>query len=104
MTSLEPLDLCAMMLEEMRKLEFSEKTMQYIENSPRFISALGKPETVQRAHLTILINHIFVMGPYIVPQKVRLGLSISTDCRSWLDDLKLVLLPFMKANEDKFFD
>jgi hypothetical protein len=51
----------------------------------------------------MLISRIFTMGPFIVPAEIRLSLSMSTDAQGWSDDLKLVILPFMKANEDHFF-
>lgn len=100
---MQEIDLCAIMLKEMRKLEFTDKSIATIENSDQFKQAVGQPDTLQRTLLTMLINRIFTMGPYIVPAEIRLSLNISTDCLGWSDDLKLVLLPFLKANEDKFF-
>ena len=97
------IDLCDIMLKEMRKLEFSERSSAFIENSTRFKQALGQPDTYQRTYLTMLITHIFTMGPWEVPAEIRLSLNIATDCYGWSDDLKLVLLPFLKANEDHFF-
>ena len=97
------IDLCEIMLQEMRKLEFSERSIATVENSPQFKQALGQPDTYQRTYLTILINHIFTMGPWVVPAEIRLSLNIATDCYGWSDDLKLVLLPFLKANEESFF-
>lgn len=97
------IDLCDIMLKEMRKLEFSERSIAIVENSPQFKQALGQPDTYQRTYLTVLINHIFTMGPWVVPAEIRLSLNIATDCYGWSDDLKLVLLPFLKANEESFF-
>lgn len=97
------IDLCDIMLKEMRKLEFSERSIAIVENSPQFKQALGQPDNYQRTYLTVLINHIFTMGPWVVPAEIRLSLNIATDCYGWSDDLKLVLLPFLKANEESFF-
>lgn len=97
------IDLCQVMIEEMRKLEFSERSIAIVQSAPQFQQALGQPDTYQRTYLTMLINRIFTMGPWVVPSEIRLSLNIATDCYGWSDDLKLVLLPFLKANEESFF-
>lgn len=97
------LNLCSILIEEMRKLEFKESNISSFLTNPKFESVYSEAPQVQRVMLTMLINNIFAMGPYIVPSNIRLALSISTDARGWSDDLKIVLLPFLKANEDLFF-
>lgn len=97
------IDLCETMITEMRKLEFSDRSIEAVRNSQQFQQALGKPDTYQRTYLTMLINKIFTMGPWVVPAEIRLSLNIATDCYGWSDDLKLVLLPFLKVNEESFF-
>jgi hypothetical protein len=87
----------------MRKLQFTERSVSFIENNPQFVMAHLEPAGVQRTMLTMLINRIFTLGPFIVPAEIRLSLSMSTDSLGWSDDLKLVILPFLKANEDHFF-
>lgn len=100
---MENLNLCAVMIEEMVKLEFKQESIAAIQNTAQFINAYNQPETLQRTALTLVISRIFAMGEYVVPAQIRLALNISTDTRGWTDDLKLVLLPFLKMNEPYFF-
>ena len=100
---MQDLNLCDILLQEMRKLEFRESSVISIQNNAQVVMAQTEPSGVQRTMLTMLINRIFTLGPFIVPAEIRLSLSMSTDSLGWSDDLKLVILPFLKANEDHFF-
>lgn len=100
---MDHLNLCTILSEEMRKLQFSDKALSLVESSPLFVRAQTEPATVQRTMLTMLLNRIFTMGPFVVPAEIRLSLTMATDTLGWSDDLKLVLLPFLNTNEDHFF-
>lgn len=97
-------DLCRIMIEEMRRMQFKETSIAYVQNSDSFVTAstVGQPN-LQRSHLTMLISRIFTMGPEVVPYQIRLGLTMADDTMSWIRDLKILLIPFLKENEDKFF-
>lgn len=97
------LDLTVILLEEMRKLEFSEASIAAISNTTYFKDAVGKQPQFQRTLLSYVINEIFVNGPYIVPNNIRLSLCMPGDSIEWVTELKLVLLPFLKSNESSFF-
>lgn len=96
-------DLCSSLLEEMKKLEFNPISIQQVEVNHYFQRAIGQEPATQRPYLTLTINSIFLKGPEVVPSNIRLALNIGQDTEAWLTDLKIVLLPFLKANEGLFF-
>ncbi|WP_396190452.1 hypothetical protein [Flavobacterium sp.] len=102
-TIVEQIDLCNELLAEMRKLEFKPTAFTAVELNKFFIQAKGLPNHMQRSYLILALNQIFTSGPTVVPWEIRLGLNIAHDQQSWLTDLKLVLLPFLKMNQDQFF-
>lgn len=87
----------------MNKLQFHELSVALILDNTSFQMAQKEPDFVQRTMLTMMLNRIFTLGPYVVPSDIRLALSMATDCLGWTEDLKLVILPFLKANEESFF-
>lgn len=100
---MQPLNLCQILIDEMKKLQFDQLSIAMIEDDLSFQTAQKEPDFVQRTMLTMMLNRVFTLGPYIVPSEIRLSLSMPTDCLGWSEDLKLVILPFLKANEDSFF-
>lgn len=100
---MQDFNLCAIFVEEMEKLQFLPSSIDRIRQDPQFIKAMDQDPSVQKMMLTLLINHIFIMGPFVVPFDIRLSLNLATDAQGWSDDLKIVLLPFLKANEEHFF-
>ena len=100
---LEDFNLCDIMIEEMEKLQFKQSSIDYIKSSQHFQTAQRLPSTLQRSQLTMLISYIFAMGPEIVPYQIRLSLAMADDTMNWIRDLKIVLIPFLRENEDKFF-
>lgn len=101
---LENIDLCQSLLAEMRNLDFKPSALVAVENSHYFARANGQDPTIQRPYLVLLLNSIFLQGPEVVPSNIRLALNVAHDHQGWLVDLKIVLLPFLKANQDKFFN
>ena len=99
----EEINLCQSLLEEMRKLEFKPSAFAAIQSHHYFQRAQNELGHVQRPYLVMLINSIFLNGPQVVPSNIRVALNMAHDHKSWLVDLKLVLLPFLKANQDSFF-
>lgn len=97
------IDLCKEMLEEMRKLEFQESSMYAMRNNRYFASVVGAEPYKQQPVLALAIQSFFLNSSQVVPSEIRLSLNLAQDHESWLTDLKLVLLPFLKANEAMFF-
>lgn len=100
---MEPLNLCSILTQEMKSLQFKDSSIAQLQANESFKVAQNEPDFVQRTMLTMVLNRIFTLGPYIVPSEIRLSLSMPTDCLGWSEDLKLVILPFLKANEESFF-
>lgn len=99
----EEINLCQSLLDEMSKLEFKPSALATIQNNHYFTRAFNEQAHVQRPFLVLLINSIFIQGPEVVPSNIRVALNMAHDHMGWLNDLKLVLLPFLKANQDNFF-
>jgi len=99
----QTIDLCDELKKELINLNFEESVVSSILNSNKFIEAIGKPSNMQRAILTNLFYTILVNSPVMVPSKIRIALNASTDSIGWLDDYKLVILPFIRHNVGYFF-
>lgn len=98
------IDLCQELTGLMKKLKFNDKSVLVFSSDSNFISALHKTPEEQKVHLVLLINNIFLKAEGVVPSKIRLALTISTDIQSWLADMYTVIFPFLKANEEVFFN
>lgn len=99
----EQIDLCASLLTEMQKLEFSEQAMAKMKSNYYFVHAQREQGQSQRSFLTLALNSIFLDGPEVAPSNIRLALNVAHDTNGWLTDMKIVILPFLKANQEKFF-
>jgi len=96
-------NLCDEIIKEMRNLQFNESNIDLLKNSPRFIDAYDKEHVLQKTMLTMIFHNLLLNGKTIVPSNIRLSLNIATSVFGWLEDIKLVILPFLRLNEDKFF-
>lgn len=99
----QSVNLCEILVREMKSLEFSQRSIDCVKETVMFRQAESLEPVMQRSNLTMVINSIFNKGPSVVPYQIRLGLCMSTDVFGWITDLKLLLLPFLKANEESFF-
>jgi len=98
------LDLCKEILKEMTKLEFKESSIRQIQYSSYFIEAVNKEAPMQRALITTVFFRLMVdRGDKYIPKEIKLGLNMANDVLGWLEDMKLVVLPFLKLNEERFF-
>jgi len=97
------MNLCSIIISEMEKLNFKESSVNIIKEHKQFKDAFNKENSLQRTMLTMMFYGILVDSGHIVPSQIRLALNIAADINGWLDDIRLVILPFMKENEDKFF-
>jgi len=88
------LNLCDLLLDEMKKLEFSPICIEYIKHSQIFIDAYSKETVMQRSLLSVLLYKTMMYSNVTVPKEIRLALNMSNDNIGWLDDIKLVILPY----------
>lgn len=97
------IDLTQEVTKEMQKLEFSDKSISAI-HSHKFYS-LAQTQDLQQQRLTLAMLFYELLTEPVVPapSTIRLALNIAVNPVAWLDDMCLVVLPFLKANEDKFF-
>lgn len=97
------INFCQITIDEMTRLKFKESSIDRIKNNKYFISAYNKNYLLQRTVLSTIFFRILMYANVKVPVQIRLALNIASDSMEWLDDLKLVILPFLKENEDIFF-
>lgn len=97
------LDLCAEIQAEMCRLGYSAQAIAAVINSNHFMMAQGKPDNIQRTMLIMVFHTVMLNAPSPIPSHIRIALNISNDVTSWLSDMKLVILPFLKENESVFF-
>ncbi len=97
------LNLCDLLLDEMKKLEFNTICINYVKRSQIFIDAFHKESVMQRSLLSVLLYKIMMYSNINVPKEIRLALNMSNDSVGWLNDIKLVILPYLRENEEVFF-
>lgn len=99
------INLCSIVVEEMRRMGFQELSVSKVTNDSNFNMAYDKNMNVQRTYLTMLFHSIFINSSKesAVPKQIRMALNIANGSEAWLDDIKLVILPFLKENEEYFF-
>ena len=98
------MDLCSEIVNEMNKLEFNRVAIDTITSDIRFIQALPESEHMQKTLLTMVFFNVLMKSSVIVPPvRVRLALNSGTTSFSWLEDIKLVILPWLKFNEETYF-
>ena len=103
MDVIENLDLCNVIVQQMQQLQFSAAAITKVQSCRHYQTAMGQPESVQKTYLTLTLAGILNSGNQVVPAEIRLGLNMSPLVSDWLTDIKLIVLPFIKANEDKLF-
>ncbi|EKD89637.1 MAG: hypothetical protein ACD_33C00023G0008 [uncultured bacterium] len=98
------IDLIKEMNEELTRLEMSQVIINYIKSDKLYTDAYGKDYRIQKTLLTMLFYKVIMYSSIVVGKNIRLALNEANDVISWLDDIKLVILPFIKANETKFIE
>ena len=88
---------------EMQKLQFADKNIAIIQNHKFYSLAQSQDLQQQRLTLAMLFYELLTEPTTPAPSQIRLALNIAVNPVAWLDDMKLVVLPFLKNNEDKFF-
>lgn len=96
-------NFCSGVVAEMERLEFRVSSVNAVKAQPQFSEAFDKNEQLQRTMLTMLFYNLLISGQTPAPAHIRLALNVATDVNGWWDDMRLVILPFLKQNEDFFF-
>lgn len=97
----QTLDLCEELNKQLQQLEFKPENIQRIQQMTHYQTAVGQVPLNQKTYLTLALSNVLLEGPAVVPSEIRLGLNMAVDVNDWLDDIKIIVLPFIKANEDK---
>lgn len=97
------INLCEDIVRQMKSLEFKNDSISVITNDARFVEAYNKDSNLQKTILTMLFYNVLMSGPFNVPSQIRIALNIATSVEGWLEDIKLVILPWLKVNEETFF-
>lgn len=100
---LEEVNLCDEIIKEAKRINLSESCIKVIETNEIYRNVYNKSPIVQRKLLTVLLFKILMSAKFIPPAEIRLSLNSANDLISWLTDIKLTILPFIKANEDHYF-
>lgn len=100
---MENLNLCEEVLKEAQRLCIKQAGLESIKTNQTFIDAYDKNIGFQRSMLTTMLFKILVSGSFQPPAQIRIALNSANDSNSWLDDVKIVILPFIVANQDSFF-
>lgn len=97
------INYCASVVVEMERLGFKQSSVNHVKAQSQFIDGYDKNDQLQRTMLTMLFFNILISGKHTAPAQIRLALNIATDVAGWWDDMRLVILPFLKENEELFF-
>jgi len=97
------INLCDEILKEMVNLEFNTTAILKVKDEIHKKNAESVAPNIQKVLLTIIFFKILVNGKHIPPSEIRLALNSGESYVDWLQDFKLIILPFLKENENKFF-
>ena len=100
---MENLNLCEEVIKEAQRLCLKQSGLDAIKTNQTFIEAYDKNIGFQRSMLTTVLFKILVSANFQPPAQIRIALNSASDSNSWLDDIKIVILPFIVANQDSFF-
>ena len=97
------INLSQAVVEEMQRLEFCPNNVGKFQTGGHYQTAQGQEPMVQKTYLTLALASVLNSGQDVVPSEIRLGLNMAHTVADWLTDIKLIVLPFIKANEEKLF-
>lgn len=95
-----PLDLCNEVIKKMQIMGFSQSQIQTFTQNENYQIAVGQTPKVQRVYLTLALSNILNKGPSVVPAQIRIGLNMALNEKDWVTDIGLIVLPFIKANDE----
>lgn len=93
---IKDVDICDEVKKQLIAFEFTEEEQCKILNSDLFIDAENKPSTQQKALITLLLHRVLMYGEKTPPNNIRLALNSSNSVIDWLDNVKLILFPYIK--------
>lgn len=96
-------DLCQSVTTEMQRLEFRPESIDRVQTNPHYRTACEQAPMIQKTYLTLALSGVLNSGKDVVPSEIRLGLNMAGNVADWLTDIKLIVLPFLKVNEDLLF-
>jgi hypothetical protein len=96
-------DVCSEVVKIMKIVGLSEEQIDIVRNDIRFIEVIDQPSIVQRTVVTMIMHNLFMNSESVVPSKIRLALTIGNTVESWLEDMRLVVIPYLSVNKDYFF-
>ena len=97
------LNLVEEIVKEMQKLEFNPSSIEHFKNSEVYKFYYNQVENVQRVALSLYFYRMLVYSDVKLPNEVRMAINSSQDALQWLDDFRLVILPYLKIYEKEFF-
>lgn len=100
---IEQINLCEEIINTMKRLGFTDTSIETLRTNQKFINAYNKEAGLQRTMLTMLFFDILMFQPKPVPTNIRIALNVATDPVVWLGDMRGTVLPFMRVNEGEFF-
>lgn len=99
----ENINLVEEIIKEMQKLEFSPSSIEYFKKSEVYMYYYDQVESVQRVALSLYFYRMLIYSNIKLPNEVRMAINSSQDALQWLDDFRLVILPYLKIYEKEFF-
>lgn len=100
---MDNVNLCEEILKEARRLGLKQSGLEAIQTNQTFIDSYDQGMAFQRAAMTTLLFRVLLAGSFQPPAQIRIALNSANDSISWLDDVKIVILPFVVENQDSLF-
>ena len=100
---MDNVNLCNEVIKEAQRLGLKQSGLESIQTNQIFVDAYDKNMAMQRAALTTMFFRILLNATFQAPPQVRIALNSANDHISWLDDIKIVILPFIVENQDAYF-
>lgn len=100
---MDNVNLCNEVIKEAQRLGLKQTALENIQTNQTFVEAYDKNMAFQRAALTTLLFRVLLSSTFQPPAQIRIALNSANDHISWLDDIKIVILPFIVENQDAYF-
>lgn len=100
---MDNINLCSEVIKEAQRLGLKQSGLEAIQTNQTFIDAYDTNMAFQRAALTTLLFRVLLSGKFQPPAQIRIALNSANDSISWLDDIKIVILPFIVENQESYF-
>lgn len=91
------ISVCDEILKTMKRYEFTEEEITNFSTSALFIDSATKSPMMQKAMISLLFFRVITYAEVSPPQVVRLALAASDNLLEWLDNVKLIILPYIQS-------